>query len=225
LTHKPPDIYFRTALDAVKAQDNVLVILPYFSPHQLWGSQWGKKHHGYYSASLHWNTSGWMKGSNASPLPYRFSSSFDIMDDLLRHLSSSQLFPALSHITIAGYSAGSQYASRYAWATGYNITVDNPKIQLEYLLSGSSSFLYLSPHRPAPSCREGYRLGLDNDCLSFEIPSAEEQALCPHYDLWKYGLSFPSEGYNYLLRYLNDSQVTPLSSASLCLSISISLCL
>jgi hypothetical protein len=143
------------------------------------------------------------------------------MDDILRHLATSQLFPSLTHITIAGYSAGSQYASRYAWATSYDITVDNPKIQLQYLLSGPSSFLYLSPHRPSSSCREEYQLGLENKCQSFEIPSPEEQALCPNYDEWKYGLTFPTEGYNYLLKFLNDSRVISLSSISTLLSLSL----
>jgi hypothetical protein len=130
------------------------------------------------------------------------------MDDLLKYLSNTELFPSLSLITMAGYSAGSQYAAHYAWATRYNITEWNPNIHIRYLLSGGSSFLYFTRHRPDVSCIQNYQLGLENDCQIFEIPSGDYADTCPGYDHWKYGISsFPSEGYNYLEAFVSDSEV------------------
>jgi hypothetical protein len=60
------ELYFKAAVDAVNADPHVLVILPYFAKETIFGSYWGVKHHGYNSASLHWNTSGWMKGPLAT---------------------------------------------------------------------------------------------------------------------------------------------------------------
>jgi hypothetical protein len=130
------------------------------------------------------------------------------MDDLLKYLSNTELFPSLSLITMAGYSAGSQYAAHYAWATRYNITEWNPNIHIRYLLSGGSSFLYFTRHRPDVSCIQNYQLGLENDCQIFEIPSGDYADTCPGYDHWKYGISsFPTEGYNYLEAFVSDSEV------------------
>jgi hypothetical protein len=66
------ELYFKAAVEAVQADPHVLVILPYFSKDKIFGSQWGTKFHGYNSASLHWNTSGWMKGSPLPSLPADF---------------------------------------------------------------------------------------------------------------------------------------------------------
>lgn len=130
------------------------------------------------------------------------------MDDILKQLADLNLFPSLRKITIAGYSAGSQFASHYAWATQYNITASNSQIHLQYLLSGSSSFLYFTGHRPSQSCIQEYSLGLKNECQEYEIPSGEYLNSCLNYDHWKYGLSsFPAEGYNYLQRYVGDAEV------------------
>ena len=205
------DIYFRTAVDAVQSKSNILVITPYFTQNQLYGGGWGKNNEDTNSASLYWNTSGWMEGSNASPRPYRFSTSFDVMDEIFLTLSNSQLFPNLKLIIIAGYSAGSQYTAHYIWATQFNIQTKNPNIHTRFLLSGSSMFLYFTPHRPSQECINNYQLGLKNDCKDYEIPSGSYLETCPKYDEWKYGVSsFPTEGYNYLAKYVNNTSVSDI---------------
>lgn len=186
-----------------------MVITPFFSQKQLFGDEWDKNNQDTNSASLFWNTSGWMRGSNASPRPYRYSTSFDVMDNLLSILANVEYFPSLKLITIAGYSAGSQYTAHYIWATQFDIKQINPNIHMRYLLSGSSMFLYFTPHRPTQSCINNYQLGIENQCQDYEIPSGSYLETCLKYDHWRYGVSsFPTDGYNYLAKYINNSNVS-----------------
>lgn len=162
-------------------------------------------------------------GANNSPNPSHYLSSFDTLDQLWSTLTNSVLFPRMQMVVFGGFSAGAQMLGRHSWASPIPYTATATAIQssaphtqesssssiiLRYIISDASSYLYLSPVRPAASCRLLSDTGSEFACPSFPVPSAEETALCSSYDSWKYGInSFPSSGYAYLAPYVNDAQV------------------
>ncbi len=74
-----------------------------------------------------------------------------------------------------------------------------PEVNIRFILSGSSSYLYLDNRRPHPSCLELYDEGASLACESFELPDNETLRSCGDYDIWKYGVDgFPRTGYLYL---------------------------
>ncbi len=75
------------------------------------------------------------------------------MDELLARLYQS--FPNLTTVSIAGHSAGGQFAQRYA------STRNDPRIA--FVVSAPSSYLYMDAARPGPTCSRynEYKYGLD----------------------------------------------------------------
>ena len=95
--------------------------------------------------------------------------SFDLMDVLVRLLSSGRLYPKLTAITVAGFSAGGQYVSRYASA---NRAHEDSKASVTYVVGSPSSFLYPDSLRPQPDRSMGQYSDARN---------------CTTYDSWSFG--------------------------------------
>jgi pimeloyl-ACP methyl ester carboxylesterase len=123
------------------------------------------------AGTLHWDWTSWMGGDNAAgaaPI-----SSFDVLDAILERLAQRERFPSLTSIVIAGHSGGAQVVQRYAVVTRGEANVTAQGIALRYVIANPSSYVYFDALRPAA---DGGFAALDN-------------AQCPGFDDWKYGLN------------------------------------
>ena len=180
-------------------------------------------------------------GANNSPHPSRFSSSFDIIDSLVEHFFNRSAFSSVEVITLAGFSAGAQFLNRYAWASsiGYSHDPTNVSPAINFILGDPSSYLYMSHHRPAASCRPLSSFADSNNlCDSFFVPGSSDnnnnsdvwsdglhvhtdvnsmdendgETSCSEYDSWKHGIAtMPTSGYNYLSKFSSSSHISEVS--------------
>lgn len=91
-------------------------------------------------------------------------------------------YPNLRTISVAGFSAGCQFASRYSFFSLAPLPGDwKPKVQV--IASNCGSYLYFDQQRPDPVCRPPYDDGPAHTCSSF---SASERA--PNFERYKLGL-------------------------------------
>lgn len=91
---------------------------------------------------LQWTCRSWVEGAPARNLGHL--SSYAMLDALLAHLK--QQWPTLQQVTIAGFSAGGQMVQHYiAYAAA-----PPTGLQVRYVVSSPSSWLYFDPQRPYP---------------------------------------------------------------------------
>lgn len=133
-----------------------------------------------------WRDEAWKEGGDAEDPPGL--SSFDVMDQLIGQLADKKRFPNLSRITLAGHSAGGQFAQRYA--AGGRAPAQLRNVQIDYVVANPSSYLYFGPQRPDLSDSNGRR---------FVTPPGGSCA----YDNYKYGLKDR-------VRYMRDMPVSEL---------------
>ncbi len=187
--------YFCDAMGS--APDNVLVIAPWFGNVQATGADWedgGDKD----SLSTYWNTDGWMSGGDASPSPSRFTTSFDVLDTIVRKLSSAKesgRFPNLERVTITGFSAGAQLASRWSVFSPLGNGGEEVEIGVRTVVADASSYLYFDESRPSSSCLDLHDTGTNHTCDEFELPDVSE---CESFNGWKYGVNFTNLGSSYI---------------------------
>jgi hypothetical protein len=74
------------------------------------------------------------------------TTTFDVVDELLRRLASKAAFPSLRVIVLAGHSAGGQFISRYQMANQVHETLGVP---LRYVIANPSAYTYLDSLRPS----------------------------------------------------------------------------
>jgi pimeloyl-ACP methyl ester carboxylesterase len=118
-----------------------------------------------------WTSSGWPRGDlspTTAALPRL--SSFAAVDTIVSRLASRTQFPRLTRITIAGHSAGGQFAHRYAATSSTARTSGG--VTVRFVAANPSTWLYLGPERANGS--------------TFTVPDAAVS--CPDYDDWQYGL-------------------------------------
>jgi hypothetical protein len=184
--------YFCDGL-AASAGHSALVIAPWFGNEQVVADFWnppGSPKPGE-SYSAFWSTSRWLTGGNLSPGATRaaqYTTSFDIMEALIRNITASGYFPNLKLVSLNGFSAGSQFFNRFMWASalGYDMEM-SAGVPIRYLISDPGSFMYLSAERAAPECRPLLNTGDSWTCETWEIPPAD--ANCADYDQYKYGIA------------------------------------
>jgi pimeloyl-ACP methyl ester carboxylesterase len=131
-----------------------------------------------------WRTGGARTGGKTS--------SFDVMDEILRKLARRDAFPNLKAIVVAGHSAGGQFVTRYEMLNPVHESLGVP---VSYLVSNPSAYAYPDAVRPTAS-------------LFAEMPSAvspgyvpppqasppplfatfADAGNCVGYDAWPYGL-------------------------------------
>jgi hypothetical protein len=119
-----------------------------------------------------WTAAGWMAGADASGMSV---SSFDVYDHLLDWLAERKRFPKLSHIVLAGHSAGAQLVQRYAALNDADERLRDHGITVRYIVANPSSYIYFTNERPGASGFAAY---------SF--------AVCGTYDDYKYGFLNPA---------------------------------
>ncbi|RDU95591.1 alpha/beta hydrolase [Trinickia dinghuensis] len=162
------DVYYRTALHARDAAGadpaTTLMIAPQFlatldmSAHDLPADM------------LHWNENGWMGGEPAEgSVPI---SSYAVLDAIVARLADRHLFPRLKQIVFAGHSGGAQVVQRYAVASHGLRTLAQEGIDVSYLVSSPSSYVYFDDTRP--SANGGF--------------APFDAAQCASFDDWKYGM-------------------------------------
>ncbi|GMH51819.1 hypothetical protein TL16_g01093 [Triparma laevis f. inornata] len=192
--------YFCDGLDI--SPEGVLVISPWFGDAQVtaddWGGWGGSTNSTLSSAdvlSTYWTSSNWVKGGDASPgdvTPSRYTTSFDVIDVLIQQLSdlkSSGNFKNLERVTVNGFSAGAQLASR--WSIFSKYASNNEDLDLDFevrtIVADGSSYVYLDETRPNDSCTTLEDTGKTHTCSSFSTPDVDS---CSSYNEWKYGLDF-----------------------------------
>ena len=170
------DDYFQRVGDALATLPNevgrTLVIAPQFLKEE------DIDHWGLPSQMLYWS-GGWRTGSKSfdtieNPRPARISS-YAVLDQLLELLLTPSLYPNLTGIVVVGHSAGGQFVNRYAAATNVPDLPGAPPFR--FVVANAGTYLYMSPKR-----------GVTNALGYFAVPSATEQAACPGWDDYKYGL-------------------------------------
>jgi hypothetical protein len=117
-----------------------------------------------------WDEDGWKQG-DAAEEPAGGPSSFAVMDEILTMLADRQRFANLRRITVAGHSAGGQFAQRYA---AFGLAPNQLRdVAVDYVVANPSSFMYFDAARPT------------SGGSGFAEPAAPK---CADYDSYKYGM-------------------------------------
>jgi hypothetical protein len=111
--------------------------------------------------ALVWKSSQWSAGAN-NQYPYMSTntSSFAVLDQIIRYFDNAAIFPNMKQIVIAGHSLGAQCVQRYA-AIGQPGATRSP---VTYWIGNPNSYAWMSTSRPLPisvcpifdNYREGY---------------------------------------------------------------------
>ena len=158
--------YYRHALAAAflaGTLENAIVISPRFAPNDGRNCEDSLA-----PGEANWDCGGpgqWTAGGAASGSASL--TTFDITDDLLRHLARRDIFPNLSAIVIGGHSAGGQFSQRYAMA---NQVHEKLGVPVTYIRFASERHGATHQAVPVPSC------GHNGRCM-FTSEEAEALAL------------------------------------------------
>jgi len=131
---------------------------------------------------LFWGSWYWTWGNKSHttaqyPRPARISS-FSVIDIILQRLSNRNIFPNLKKIVIAGHSAGGQFVNRFAAGSQMEQRlVAQFSIQVRYIISNPSSYLYFNEERRVEGTLD-----------KFAVPSPAVRASCPKWNDYGYGL-------------------------------------
>ncbi len=133
--------------------------------------------------------------------------SFDYVDEIIRHLARKDVFPNIKEIVVAGHSAGGQFVQRYAMS---NQVHDSAGVPISYIVSNSSSYAYLDDARPTVSALPAT---IAATAPGFTPPAPKvpplpfisypDAANCTAFNNWPYGLK---ERTGYAAR-LNEEQL------------------
>jgi len=138
-------------------------------------------------------------------------------------LASSQLsslkkagrFPNLERVTVNGFSAGAQLASRWSIFSPYANNDAGLELDLTVrtVVADGSSYVYLDETRPVDYCTTLEDTGTNHSCDSYEIPLSADT--CSSYNGWKYGLDFTNLTANvYLEVRLNAERSDEITTRS-----------
>jgi len=130
---------------------------------------------------LYWSSGGWKTGydskdTKGKPRPVTVSS-FTVVDQLLAILTEQQRFPNLTHLVVAGHSAGGQFVNRYAAGSRKAATLGPVRYALRFVVANPSSYVYFNEERRVEGTQD-----------QFAVPPASTVAKCPYYNRYRYGL-------------------------------------
>ena len=179
--------YFCEGMAASDRHPSALILAPWFGNEATAGAYWNAAAAG---ETLFWSNSRWSTGGTNSAPPKGWSTSFDLLDALLRALP-----PSVALVSVVGFSAGAQLSGRYAFATPLGSAADAFAPHVRFFVGNPGSYLYLSPARPAAACSPLFDTGPAHTCEAFATPTATQ---CGGYNDYKYGL----EAMDYLNLYL-----------------------
>lgn len=184
------------AADLAGALDNTIVISAYFIDPYV-----GTRH----KAEPEWlrqpNEVVWSEGhtswkAGGMSVSDPALSSFDYVDAIVRRLADRKVFPNLTKVVIAGFSAGGQFANRYEMANKLDGTL--PGVEMSYVVGDPSSLAWpaavrplpvgdASPNTPLQAYNESIGRGGTKPHTQFTYGSFDS-AKAPTYDDWPYGL-------------------------------------
>ena len=185
------DGYFRSAMAAAflaGALENTVVVSPRFA-----SNDGGRCRDRLAPDELNWICFGadsWRNGG-ASVGDGRITS-YDVVDEILRRLARTDIFPNLKAIVVAGHSAGGQLAARYGMANQVHARLG---ARVTYVVANPSSYTYLDGLRPTMSAlpstvaaaAPGYVAPRPAEPPPPFIAFGDAEG-CTGYDRWPYGL-------------------------------------
>ena len=186
------DNYYRSALAATFLADalgDTIVIVPRFA-----SNEGGPCKDSLAAGEISWHCQprfdSWRTGG---PSPDGSTTSFDVMDELLRKLNRTGVFPNLRAIVVAGHSAGGQFVNRYEMANTVHDTLD---VKPTYVVANPSSYAYFDELRPTASAfpsnvaalPPGYQAPLPSNPPPAFAPYFD-RSNCATYNTWPYGMN------------------------------------
>ncbi|KAL1297988.1 hypothetical protein AAFC00_006495 [Neodothiora populina] len=157
-----------TVTDPNINHDTVATMAPYFAngDDKGYGYPWTdglKAGQGSTSNALVWPGSSWSAGAdNRYPHNSRNTSSFFVLDTLVKYFDDTSLFPNMKQIVLVGHSMGGQMVQRYA-AVGDQLNTNSP---VTYWVGNPNSLSWLSEDRPLSHANcpdyDDYREGYTN---------------------------------------------------------------
>lgn len=156
------------AKDAGISPDSVAILAPYFpnGDDKGFAYPWTeglKAGRGSTTSALVWSGSQWSAGANnAYPHASQNTSSFFVLDTLVKYFDNSTLFPNLNQIVLAGHSMGGQMVQRYAAVSPYQET----RVPVTHWIGNPDSYAWLDESRPlsVANCEDydTYRSGFED---------------------------------------------------------------
>ncbi len=168
-TLRNADVYYASALAAARAAGADLARVLIVSPQFL--AEPDAKAFPLPRDVPYWTVDSWKEGAPALR-PEGGPSSFAVFDAILRSGLDRTRFPALRTVVVAGHSAGGQIVHRYAVAAHADEAVRAAGIDVRYIVSNPSSYLYLDDRR----------ITADGTLAPFP------RATCPGFNRYRYGL-------------------------------------
>jgi pimeloyl-ACP methyl ester carboxylesterase len=186
------DHYFETSMAAAflaGALDNTIVIAPHFiagndkpQPNEVMWPERGEN----------WRSGG-TSPTNSSINAFRF------IDEIVMKLADKKTFPNLTHVVIAGHSAGGQFATRYEMT---NKVHNTPGISMSYVVANPSSYAWPAAVRPLATgdadptkgAKEALPPGEEKVHTDFTF-GAFDAAKAPTFNRWPSGLDSLATGY------------------------------
>lgn len=192
-TNRNADHYFQTAVTAAflgQAIDDTVVI----SPHLVSADPGCNDKLAPNEVSWSCRGDSWRSGGTSTSNPRL--TSFDFIDEILRKLANKNMFPNLTHIVVAGHSAGGQVVARYAMV---NRVHDALGVAVSYVVANPSSYAWPDATRPTPTgdgtpenAKAAWNTEKPHTNFSYGAFDAKG---CANYDRWPFGLEDRTSGY------------------------------
>ncbi|MCC2679762.1 MAG: hypothetical protein K0R29_2338 [Pseudobdellovibrio sp.] len=123
---------------------------------------------------LFWHSNEWSGGFDSKD--GSLTSSFTVIDEVIRKIVKSGNFPNLKTLMVTGLSAGGQTVHRYA--VGTEIDHEFPEIRFRFIVVAPSSYVYLTADRLVPGTQDQF--------------APPQNPACANYNDYRYGLDNPS---------------------------------
>jgi pimeloyl-ACP methyl ester carboxylesterase len=120
-----------------------------------------------------WRKDNWMQGET-SEFGHIGVTSFQALDDIVGYLADRKRFPAMKEIVLIGHSAGAQLMQRYAVFNNEDALLKQAGINIRYVISSPSSYVYFDASRPQD-----------------QTFAPVLTVMCPSYNKYRYGIEQP----------------------------------
>jgi hypothetical protein len=170
------DDYFSSGMAAALlagALENTIVISPRFAGNTGTGCK-----DPIAEGEIAWDCGDWKNGFEA--INHKGVYSYDFIDEILKKLDDTNLFPNLKGIVVSGHSAGGQIVNRYAAVNKMHKKLHVP---MRYVVSNPSSYVYLDALRLP---RE-FHCDTKGKCEE-EFRTYTDRRNCTTYNDWMHGL-------------------------------------
>jgi pimeloyl-ACP methyl ester carboxylesterase len=192
-TNRNADHYFQTAMTAAflgGAIDDTVVV----SPHLVSSDPGCNDKLAPNEVSWSCRGDSWRSGGTSTSNPNL--TSFDFIDEILRKLANKRVFPNLTHIVVAGHSAGGQVVARYAMV---NRVHDALGVTVTYVVANPSSYAWPDATRPLPkddAAPENAKAAWSTETVHTNFSYGPfDASACANYDRWPFGLESRTSGY------------------------------